>query len=170
MKRPPLLFISEAVKWLSKREIRDDVEGGVVIPTHDVYRLRTFLHLIVQSLNKQIHKPLHQPLLFFQCLVTKRVTQIPPHPGVISLPCSNEVPLPINRRCEPSAIFEICTRLVFAGSETIDIWPGGFPADEGDFVRVYADGIAIGFVELFYPRDCCAAYCMQTVWDSRGTC
>jgi hypothetical protein len=55
---------------------------------------------------------------------------------------------------------------MFASSETIDVWPSSFSADEGDFVGVYTDGVAIGFVKLFYPLNCCAVSYMQVVWDA----
>lgn len=46
-------------------------------------------------------------------------------------------------RWVPHRVFEICSSLVFASPEAVDVLPRGIPSDQGDLVRRDADDFTV---------------------------
>lgn len=133
----PLVFfaVAQAVQRLAEGEVADDVEGGVVVPAHDVDGLGLG-GVFAQAVDEEVDVLLDQGFLLAECFVAEGVGEVAAHPGMVGFVGGEERPDAVDGFGEPGRVLEVGSGvLVLACAEPVDVGPCCLAGNKGYFIR-----------------------------------
>lgn len=109
----------------------------------------------------------NERLLRAQGLVAEGVAKVAPKSGVICFQAGNDGVDAVEGLGEPRSVLKVGTGVfVLACAEAVDVRPGCFAADEGEFGRSYPHYVAILSVQLLQPLGNCTRACVEGVGNA----